>query len=194
MIYPNGTVELNKLRKMIESPMYNVYVEDLKDRPEDWDFLKKGMWRGPRTLITDTKEVIKYLFEDRYTICYDLTDKYYEKHPYNGESKGWVKPRFCWQYAGKKGNFEIRYTEGVNRKRKTFENLEVIKHDGDFESTCFVIAYWDLKESGYEFHSCMNRLFECVDMGDFDTVWAAIVEANKYLDNLWENRPRGDEE
>ena len=46
MIYPNGFISLEKLRKMINSKEFDIYYEDPVEVPEDYDFPKQGIPRG----------------------------------------------------------------------------------------------------------------------------------------------------
>lgn len=184
MIYPNGFISLEKLRKMINSKEFDIYYEDPVEVPEDYDFLKHGIPRGAQHRIKDEKELLKHL-EDIYTgkvdLCYDINDEYYRRHPHAGEYGGYLKPLFNWQYSGK-SNYEIRECKTNHQKDTT---LEVCRFDGDFFDSCYVIAYWTKDDEGYEFKSVGHRLFE-VDAEDFEILWKGICEADKFLKDKWD--------
>ena len=187
MIYPNGSIEIRKLMKMVDSPEFAVYVEDRSGEPEDWDWMHKGIWRGPLTPIknrVDLKKWIIPILDEKVELCYDITDEYSKKHPIAGESYLYVKPSFRFEFAGK-SNWAIRECERGSRSERSV-SLELLKFDEDFEGTCFVVGSWEKNSGGYEFRSCGGRLFEYLDMEDMETVWNALTAGDKYLRKLFE--------
>lgn len=183
MIYPNGFVSLWKLKKMINSGEFDVYIESIVDVPEDYDFIKNGIPRGVQHKLKDEKELIEHLtdiYTGKVNLCYDINDEYYRRHPHAGEHGGYTKPVFNWQYSGK-ANYEIRECK-TNHQQDT--TLEVCKYEGDFFDTCYVIAYWTKDDEGYEFKSVGHRFFE-VDADDFGILWEGICFADKFLKDKW---------
>ena len=178
MIYPHGTLTLDKLRNMLKSDQYEVYAESTV-APENWD--PNTLYRGPRTKIKSYEDALKYLADPNITICYDITDKYYQKHPYAGEAKMYIKELFHWQYSGVHP-YAISETKCRCRDQE-YTSLELLRYGGDFNDSCWVIAYWTRDDEGYEFKSVGSRLFTEIDADDLETVWEAITAADKYLRN-----------
>lgn len=176
MIYPNGSITEDRLKKMIGNPEYVVYAEDT-NVPEDWN--SNEIYRGPRTQIHTYIEALKYMMEDHYTICYDLTEEYYKKHPYVGEAKMYTKELFNWQFHGKHPYAIHEYN--ARHKNENYTSLELVRYKEDFEGTCWTIAEWERDSEGYEFRSIGSRLFTDIDANDLSTVWEAITAGDKYL-------------
>ena len=81
MIYPNGSIELNKLKRMINSKDFIVYYEENTKEPIGWDWTKDGIFHGNRYPIHNEEELISCLtkeLKDEGTICYDITKEYYQ--------------------------------------------------------------------------------------------------------------------
>lgn len=187
MIYPNGFISLWKLKKMINSGEFDVYIEAVVDVPEDYDLIKNGIPRGVRCRLKDEEELLKHLtdiYTGKINLCYDLNSEYYRRHPHSGELFSCTNPTFNWQFSGK-ANYEIRECKTNHQKDTT---LEVCRYDGDFFDTCYVIAYWTKDDEGYEFKSVGHRLFD-VDADDFETLWEGIREADKFLKKKWNDEP-----
>lgn len=186
MIYPNGTVELRKLIDMVNSEDYAVYVEDRKDEPEDWNWREKGIWRGTLTSIRNREDLDKWIvpiLHGEVNLCYDLTPEYTRKHPCSGESFTYVKPTFVFEYSGK-ANWAIKETDtyyNSNGERVKGTTLELLKYEGEFNSTCFVVGSWNLDKEGYEFRSIGDRIFQYIDLEDLPTIWKGLVAADTYL-------------
>lgn len=176
MIYPHGSITENRLKKMIGNPEYVVYAEDTTV-PEDWN--SKDIYRGPRTQIHTYIEALKYMAEEHYTICYDLTEEYYKKHPYAGEAKMYTKELFNWQFQGKHPYAIHEYS--ARHKNENYTSLELVRYSEDFEGTSWTIAEWERDSEGYEFRSIGSRLFTDIDANDLSTVWEAITAGDKYL-------------
>ena len=59
MMYPRGSVDLNRLKRIVESNKYNVWFEDSTQEPKDWNWQKDGFWRGELTPIKNIKAMIE---------------------------------------------------------------------------------------------------------------------------------------
>lgn len=190
MIYPNGSIEIRRLMKMVDSPEYEVYVEDRSDEPEDWDWVKQGFWRGPLTPIknrVDLKKWIIPILDEEVELCYDITSEYSRKHPNQGESFTYVKPVFTFEYAGK-ANWAIKETETYykeNGEKKRVKSLDLVKYENEFGGICFVVGSWERDKEGYQFRSIGNRIFECIDVEDMEIVWEGLRAGDKYLQDLY---------
>lgn len=187
MFYPNGSYRLDQLIRDFESGDFDIYLEKNAETPKDWD-LSKGFYRGPKTLIKTMDELKDAVIKDmgkEYTICIDPRPSYFEKHPYEGEEKSYIKEIFKWEYSspwGEKRCYAIRdssYLPGYEPKHKS---LSLDCYEDGFQGTCFSIGTWDRDREGYEFRSVGNRLFEYVDLRDITILWKAIRAANKYLE------------
>ena len=44
MIYPNGSIELNELKRMINSKDFILYYEEKTKQPVGWDWTKDGIF------------------------------------------------------------------------------------------------------------------------------------------------------
>lgn len=175
---------------MIDHPeSYSVFAEK-NDQPEDWDWSKQGIYRGERTRITSLEDLKKYLFTDEYTICYDIEKGYYDKYPYPGEAKSFIKETFNFKYSGDR-DLEIKevmtaYTPKSGEPVHT-TTLELLCYSDHFGESCFVIAYWTLDEEGYEFKSVGSRFFDYLSDKDLKVVMSAIREADKFLKKKFES-------
>ena len=192
MIYPNGSIELNKLKRMINSKDFIVYYEENTKEPCDWDWKKDGIFHGSKYPIHNEDELISCASRElkgEGTICYDITDEYYKKHPYEGESCTYIKESFFWEYSshnGKKLCYKICECSYWGKSPKNVP-LELVCFEDGFENTCFQIASWERDDEGYEFKSCGSRLFEYVDEEDLREVWKAIKKADEWLNQRFLN-------
>jgi len=191
MIYPNGTICMNKLKEMISSKNYNVYFEYHEEEPEGWDWLKDGIYRGNTILISSSKELEKYItkeFRGEGAICYDLSDEYYKKHPHLGEKFNYVKKVFKWEWKSFETNkcYSIEEATYLGEKPK-YPTLNLNLFDNDFEDSCIAIGAWDKDSEGYEFRSIGSRMFDYVADEDLNEIWKAIKNADKYLNNRFHN-------
>lgn len=187
MICPNGLIEIDKLKKMIKSDEYVVYLEP-HDEPEDWDFRKNGIYHSPnRTQIKSIKELTSALeaeLKGKGTIVYDITENYSKKHPYIGEQKTYVREEFFWEYHsnfGKKRCYKICPCTFLGGDSDG--SLEIVCYEDGFNSNCFQIGRWDKTKDGYVFQSCHSRLFNYIEEEDIPTIWEALKKANEFLNN-----------
>lgn len=187
MIYPNGSIELNKLKKMINSKDFIVYYEENTKQPVGWDWTKDGIFHGNKYPIDDEEELISCInkeLKDEGRICYDITEEYYRKHPHEGEEAIYVKPRFFWEWQSHntKRCYSITESSYLGEKPKNVP-LSLNLFDDDFEGCCFVIGTWKRDNEGYEFRSVGSRMFDYVDDEDLNEIWKAIKNADKYLND-----------
>jgi hypothetical protein len=191
MIYPNGTIELRKLVKMVNSKDFMVYYEEKTEEPSGWDWRKDGIFHGNRVPIHNKEELIYYIdkeLNEKGTICYDITEEYFKKHPYEGESITYIEPRFFWEWQSynTKKCYSITESSYLGKKPKNVP-LCLNMFDGNFEGTCFVIGTWERDSEGYEFRSVGSRMFGYVADEDLSEIWKAIKNADKYLNDRFHN-------
>ena len=191
MIYANGSIELNELKRMINSKDFILYYEEKTKQPVGWDWTKDGIFHGNKYPINDEEELISCINKElkgEGRICYDVTEEYYKKHPYEGEEVIYVKPRFFWEwqsYSTKKC-YSITESSYLGEKSKNVP-LSLNMFDDNFEGSCFVIGTWERDDEGYEFRSVGSRMFDYVDDEDLNEIWKAIKNADKYLNNRFHN-------
>lgn len=190
MFYPNGTSTISDLVKYMKSDKFKIYLEDNRNKPEDWDWKEKGFYRGERTEITTMEQLMDAIEKDQtiegVTICVDTTDAYFRDSSYPGEEQSYVKEVFEWQYTslfGKKYSYRITESTYLSEKPKYVPlSLECFT---EF-NRCFTIGTWERDKEGYEFHSVGSRLFEYVDEKDVERIWNAIKKADEYLSERFE--------
>ena len=197
MIYPNGTLSLSRLKRMVEDhENYVVYYEP-NDEPKDWNFFKNGQWRSPSRKIIDDTVGLLVSIEDEMNgkgkIIYDFTDSYFKQHPYIGEEIGRVEETFVWNYQSQYGAklcYKIRQCTYLGEAPE-YIPLELVCYEDGFDSSCFQICSWSRDEKeGYEFHSCGSRLFKYVDKKDIETIWNVISRVDEFLATRF-NKERG---
>ena len=187
MIYPNGSIKLNELKRMINSKDFILYYEEKTKEPVGWDWTKDGIFHGNKYPINNEEELISCInkeLKDEGRICYDITKEYYRKHPYEGEEIIYVKPKFFWEWQSHttKKCYSITESSYLGEKPKNVP-LSLNMFDVDFEGSCFVIGTWERDDEGYEFRSVGSRMFYYVDDEDLSEVWKAIKNADKYLND-----------
>lgn len=170
MIYPNGTLSINILKKYIESDEYTVYAEEISEEPKDWDFFKQGYYRGNLIELRNFEDLKLYAFNERYRICYEHTDKFYTHNAYYGEEI--YSKDFRWEY-----------NNGIDRHyviQKAKNTLELIKYDSG-ENSVFTLGYWDKGNDFFEFRSVGNRFFQYINTDDIEIIYKAMKKADSYL-------------
>lgn len=191
LIYPNGFIELNKLKRMLNSKDFILYYEENAKEPINWDWRKDGIFHGNKYPIHNEEELISCInkeLKNEGTICYGFTEEYYRKHPCEGESVTYVKPRFFWEWQSHntKKCYSITESNYLGEKPK-HTSLSLNMFDDDFEGCCFVIGTWERNDEGYEFRSVGSRMFDYVDDEDLSEVWKAIKNADEYLNERFHN-------
>ena len=191
MIYPNGSIELNDLKRMINSKDFILYYEEKTKQPVGWDWTKDGIFHGNKYPIDNEEELISCIskeLKNEGRICYDVTEEYYRKHPCEGEEVIYVKPRFFWEWQSynTKKCYSITESSYLGEKPKNVP-LSLNMFDNNFEGSCFVIGTWERDDEGYEFRSVGSRMFDYIDDEDLNEIWKAIKNADKYLNNRFHN-------
>ena len=191
MIYPNGSIELNKLKRMINSKDFILYYEEKTKQPVGWDWTKDGIFHGNKYPIDNEEELISCIskeLKNEGRICYDVTEEYYRKHPCEGEEVIYVKPRFFWEWQSynTKKCYSITESSYLGEKPKNVP-LSLNMFDNNFEGSCFVIGTWERDDEGYEFRSVGSRMFDYIDDEDLNEIWKAIKNADKYLNDRFHN-------
>lgn len=174
MVCPNGCVDIRQLKKMIDSPEYNVWFVN---KGENWTTSSKQKITTNSSL---TDAILKEL-NDEGSIYYDTTDVYSLNHPCEGEDR--CKPNsFEWEYCSffSKRCFRICECAYIGKPPK-YPSLEIVCFDLGFTSPCFQIGSWVRNDEGYEFKSCGSRLFEFIDERDLPIIWKAIKRTDEYL-------------
>lgn len=190
MFYPNGNYRLAQLIKDFESGDFDMWLEKVEDPPEGYDWKKQGFYRGPAThidTIEDLKDAVLKDMGNEYTICIETKPSYYDKHPYEGESKSYIKEEFFWEYSspfGLKRCYKICPCSYLGERPK-YVPLEIVCFEKGFNGSCFQIGSWERDNEGYEFRSCGSRMFDYVDTEDLPEIWKAIKAADEYLNNRY---------
>lgn len=181
MIYPNKTESIKSLEEYVTSNQYVVFAEEIVDEPKDWDWKKQGFYRGPRIEITTIEQLKDYIFNDKYTICYDTTEEYSKFHMHKGESKFINNLR--WEYNGGDNRYYvIRETKNFNKNQYYYE---LVKFEDDFS---FTLGSWESDSDGYkEFKSVGSRMFDYINEDDVSIVWSALKKFDEYLNKGFKN-------
>lgn len=191
MIHPNGSIDLRRLKKLLDSKEFELYFEEYEEEPKGWDWKKNGIFRGNMTKIEDENSLIDSINKEMKgegSICYDVTEEYYKKHPYEGENVTYVKPKFFyeWKSPYTKKCYSITESSYLGTPPKNVP-LSLNLFDDDFESCCIAIGSWQRNNEGYEFRSIGSRMFEFVADEDLSEIWKAIKHADKYLNDRFYN-------
>jgi hypothetical protein len=176
---------------MVGSEDYEIFFEEKSEEPNDWDWKKQGFWHGERISIKTLDDLRKYLSEELMnagTICYDITDSYTKKHPCLGEEHIYKKEVFFWEWQSYETHkcYKITETSYLGESPKNVPlSLECFS-ENNFNSSCFSIGSWERDREGYEFCSVGSRLFDYIDERDLPTIWQAIKEADKWLNERFQ--------
>ena len=178
-------MNLNRLKRIVESNKYNVWFEDSTQEPKDWNWRKDGIWRGELTPIKSVDDLPKFIEKElkgEGSICYDMSEEYYEVHPHVGESAFRTKPslRWEWQSYDTKKCYSIQECSYLGRKPKN-PSFELNCFENGFEGNCFSIAIWDYGDEGYEFRSVGSRLFDNVAYEDLSEIWKIVKKVDTWL-------------
>lgn len=188
MIYPNESISLGRLEKMVNDEDYILYYEMNEEAPKGYDFSKYGIYRGERREIKNHDELMTALSKQlsgEGKFCYDVKDSYYKKHPYMGEEgKIIISKSFKWEwqssYTGKCYSITESSYLGEAPKHK---GMSLKCHEDDFNSSCFAIGIWDYDEHEecYEFRSVGYRFMDNIDEHDIPFIWKGMQGAEKFL-------------
>lgn len=197
MYYPNGHYNIAQLIKDFESGDFDMWLEENKEPPEGWDFRRNGIYRGPSKhidSIEDLKDAVVKDMGPEYTICIEARPSYYDKHPYEGESKTYIREEFFWEYSSpfeKKRCYKICPCAYLGEPPK-YIPLELVCYENGFNGTCFQLGSWERDNEGYEFKSCGSRLLNYVTEEDLPEIWKALRAADRYLNNRFAKEREGE--
>ena len=60
--------------------------------------------------------------------------------------------------------------------------VELIKYFDDKHSSCYVVAWFELDDEGYELHFVGNRPMVDIDADEMKSIWVQLQAAQKMLD------------
>ena len=89
---------------------------------------------------------------------------------------------FSWEFK----NFAIMtvhedYKDKNSPLRKNCP-VELIKYFDDKHSSCYVVAWFELDDEGYELHFIGNRPMVDIDPDEMRSIWSQLQAAQKMLD------------
>lgn len=89
---------------------------------------------------------------------------------------------FRWEFK----NFEIRtkhedYKDRNSPLRKNCP-VELIKYFDDKHKSCYVVAWFELDDEGYELHFVGNRPMKDISPDEMKSIWPQLQAAQKMLD------------
>lgn len=64
--------------------------------------------------------------------------------------------------------------------------IELIKYFDDKHKSCYVVAYFQLDEEGYDLHFVGNRPMKDICPEEMSSIWAQLQAAQKMLDAYFE--------
>lgn len=89
---------------------------------------------------------------------------------------------FNWEFK----NFAIRtvHQDFKDRNSPLRKNcpVELIKYFDDEHSSCYVVAWFEHDEEGYELHFIGNRPMVDIDADEMKSIWVQLQAAQKMLD------------
>lgn len=63
--------------------------------------------------------------------------------------------------------------------------IELIKYVDEKHSSCFVVAWWELDDGGYELHGFGDRLFKHISTEEITRIWPQLRAAQTMLDEYF---------
>lgn len=94
--------------------------------------------------------------------------------------------QFSWKFK----NFGIHTVyEGEAEKNKKLRKhcpVELVRYFDDKHSSCYVVAYFELDDEGYELHFVGNRPLKDISAEDMKSIWPQLQAAQKMLDAYFE--------
>ena len=93
---------------------------------------------------------------------------------------------FSWKFK----NFAIRtvhqdYKDRNSPLRKNCP-VELIKYYDERHSSCYVVAWFELDEEGYELHFIGSRPMHDISANEITSIWTQLQAAQKMLDAYFE--------
>lgn len=93
---------------------------------------------------------------------------------------------FNWEFK----NFAIRtvHQDSKDKNSPLRKNcpVELIKYFDDKHSSCYVVAWFELDNEGYELHFIGNRPMVDIDEYEIKSIWVQLQAAQKMLDAYFE--------
>lgn len=93
---------------------------------------------------------------------------------------------FSWKFK----NFHIRtvHEDWNDRNSPLNKNhpIELVKYFDNKHSSCYVVAWFELDDEGYELHFVGNRPLVDIDATEIASVWVELQAAQKMLDAYFE--------
>lgn len=93
---------------------------------------------------------------------------------------------FSWKF----NNFHIRtrHEDWNDRNSPLYKKcpIELVKYFDDKHSSCYVVAWFELDDDGYELHFVGNRPLVDIDANEIASVWIELQAAQKMLDAYFE--------
>lgn len=90
--------------------------------------------------------------------------------------------QFSWKFK----NFEIHTVyqgeEDKNKKLRKNCPVELVKYFDDMHHSCYVVAWFELDDEGYELHFVGNRPMMDISTEEMTSIWPQLVAAQKMLD------------
>ena len=101
---------------------------------------------------------------------------------------------FNWEFK----NFAIRtvHENWEDRNSPLRKNcpIELIKYFDEKHSSCYVVAWFELDDEGYELHFVGNRPMVDIEPEEMKSIWAQLQAAQKMLDAYFEVCRKSDDE
>ena len=89
---------------------------------------------------------------------------------------------FSWKFK----NFEIRtvHQDWRDRNSPLRKNcpIELVKYFDDNHSSCYVVAWFELDDEGYELHFVGNRPMKDISADEMGSIWTELQAAQTMLD------------
>lgn len=93
---------------------------------------------------------------------------------------------FNWEFR----NFAIRTIRQDHKDKNSplRKNcpIELIKYFDDTHKSCYVVAYFELDDEGYELHFVGGRPMKDIEPEEMRSIWAQLQAAQKMLDAFFE--------
>ena len=90
--------------------------------------------------------------------------------------------QFSWKFK----NFEIRtvHQDWKDRNSPLRKNcpVELVKYFDDKHSSCYVVAWFELDDEGYELHFVGNRPMKDISADEISSIWTELQSAQTMLD------------
>lgn len=93
---------------------------------------------------------------------------------------------FSWKFK----NFEIHtvHQDSKDKNSPLRKNcpVELVKYFDDKHSNCYVVAWFELDNGGYDLHFIGNRPMKDISAEEISSIWLELQAAQKMLDAYFE--------